>query len=99
MHAFYQPRLSCGRASNPPARWFIHPHRKRWGIKNLFRKKAKEESKQFFARSASELLPFALLAFRARRCYFSASETYELSDDHTRRIRRAPEARRGVASG
>src|SRR5947209_6419930 len=38
MHAFYQSQLSCGRASNPPTRWFIHPHRKRWGIKNLFRK-------------------------------------------------------------
>src|ERR1043166_7717444 len=38
MHAVWQSQLSCGRASNPPSRWFIHPHRKRWGIKNLFRK-------------------------------------------------------------
>ncbi len=38
MHPCYQSQLSCARASNPRARWFIHPHRKRWGIKNLFRK-------------------------------------------------------------
>jgi hypothetical protein len=38
MRAFYQHQLSCARASNPHPRWFIHPHRKRWGIKNLFRK-------------------------------------------------------------
>ncbi len=37
MHAFYQPQLSCARASNPRARWFIHPRRKQRGIKNLFR--------------------------------------------------------------
>jgi hypothetical protein len=38
MRAFYQSQLSCARASNPRARWFIHPRRKRRGIKNLFRK-------------------------------------------------------------
>jgi RHS repeat-associated protein len=38
MRAFYQPQLSCARASSPRARWFIHPRRKRRGIKNLFRK-------------------------------------------------------------
>ena len=41
IRAFYQPLLACARASNPPASWLIHPHRKRWGIKSLFRKKAK----------------------------------------------------------